>query len=304
LRAGVDIGGSKTLAVLCAEDATVLAEVELPTPAKAGGESILDTAAVAVRALLAGMPPTALAGVGVGAAGVIDPDSGLVVATGSLFAGWAGTAIDAGLSARLGGVEVRAENDVNAFLLGELAAAGQPRNALAVALGTGVGGALWVDGRLLHGGATGAGEIGHIGDFGAEPCSCGQRGHLEAYASGESLARRYAKGTVSTNAPTSTSDASRVAEAARRGDPIAVEVFEQAGRCLGTAIAQAGGLLGIDIAILGGGVLRSWPLLEKAVLGAVEAQPLLSGRPVTVRRSELGARAVAIRAAGLVPLDR
>jgi glucokinase len=315
MRAGVDVGASKTLAVLCADDGTVLREAQRPTPAGDGGKVILDTAAAVVRTLLGETPVTELAGVGVGAAGVIEPESGLVLATGNLFTGWAGTAINAGLAARLGGVPVRAENDVNGFLFGELAAlgkpstggepaacgergaAGPPRNALAVALGTGVGGALWVDGRLLHGGATGAGEIGHIGDFGQELCSCGQRGHLEAYASGKSLARRYAQATGA--APLT---AAQVATAARSGDPAAIEVFEQAGRCLGTAIAQAGGLLGVDIAILGGGVLRSWPLLEKALLRAVRAQPLLSGEPVIVHRSRLGSRAVAIGAAGLIPV--
>lgn len=294
LRAGVDIGGTKTLAVLCAaDDPAVLATATAPTPAKSGGESILDTVASLVRAV-SGRIEGELVGVGVGAAGVIDPDDGRVVATGNAFDGWTGTAINAGLTARLGGVEVRADNDVNAFLLGELAAAGQPRHAMAVTLGTGVGGAVYVDGRLLHGGPTGAGEIGHIGDFGPEPCSCGRTGHLEAYASGTSLARRYARdgGLL---AP----DAGAVADAARHGDPVAIAVFELAAHHLGSAIAQAGGLLGIDLAILGGGVLRSWSLLEKPLLASLRAQPLLSGNPVTIRRSVLGESAVAIGATRL-----
>ena len=295
LRAGVDVGGTKILAVLCAEhDPTVLATATAPTPAKAGGESILDTSAALVRAVT-GRVDGELVGVGVGAAGVIDPDDGLVVNTGNAFDGWAGTAINAGLSARLHGVPVRADNDVNAFLLGELAAAGRPRHALAVTIGTGVGGALYVDGRLLHGGPTGAGEIGHIGDFGPEPCSCGRTGHLEAYASGTSLTRRYVRagGVV-------VPDAGAVADAAQRGDPVAIDVFEQAGRHLGSAIAQAGGLLGVDLAILGGGVLRSWPLLEKPLLAALQAQPLLSNEPVAVRASVLGDTAVAIGATALL----
>jgi glucokinase len=291
LRAGIDIGGTKTLAVLCAEgETTVFATATAPTPAKAGGESILDMVAALVRAV-AGRVEGQLAGIGVGAAGVIDPDDGTVVATGDAFDGWAGTAINAGLAARLGDVTVRADNDVNAFLLGELAAAGHPRQALAVTIGTGVGGALYVDGRLLHGGPTGAGEIGHVGDHGPERCSCGRTGHLEAYVSGTALTRRYAsaRGLV-------VPDAGAVADAALRGDPLAIEVFQQAGHHLGSAIAQAGGLLGVDLAILGGGVLRSWPLLEKSLLAALQAQPLLSGEPVTIRRSVLGEAAVAVGA--------
>ncbi|HEY4455483.1 MAG TPA: ROK family protein [Pseudonocardiaceae bacterium] len=294
LRAGVDIGGTKTLAVLCADDdPAVLATATAPTPAKKGGESILDMAAALVRAV-SGRVGGELVGVGVGAAGVIDPDDGLVVATGNAFDGWTGTAINAGLAARLDGVPVRADNDVNAFLLGELTAAGHPSHALAVTLGTGVGGALYVDGRMLRGGPTGAGEIGHIGDFGPEPCSCGRTGHLEAYASGTSLTRRYVR-----EGGVLVPDASAVADAARHGDPVAIEVFDVAAHHLGSAIAQAGGLLGIDLAILGGGVLRSWSLLEKPLLASLEAQPLLSGDPVTIRRSVLGETAVAIGATRL-----
>jgi glucokinase len=294
LRAGIDIGGTKTLAVLCAEgDTTVLATATAPTPAKAGGESILDTAAALVRAM-SGRVGGELAGIGLGAAGVVDPDDGTVVAAGDAFDGWVGTAINAGLAARLGDLPVRADNDVNAFLLGELAAAGSPRHALAVTVGTGVGGALYVDGRLLHGGPTGAGEIGHIGDYGPELCSCARTGHLEAYASGTALTRRYVRagGLV-------VPDAGAVADAALHGDPLAIEVFHQAARHLGGAIAQAGGLLGVDLAILGGGVLRSWPLLEKPLLAALQAQPLLSGEPVSIRRSVLGEAAVAIGATRL-----
>ncbi|GAA4658431.1 MULTISPECIES: ROK family protein [Amycolatopsis] len=281
--AGLDIGGSKTLAVLCDERGEVVAEAVRPTPATEGGESILDIAAGLVRSF--GVTP---AGIGVGAAGVVDPNTGTVLATGDSFTGWAGTAINAGLSARLG-VPARAENDVRAFLLGEAAGL---RNALGVTLGTGVGGALLVDGRLLRG--RGAGEIGHVGAFGDEPCSCGQRGHLEAYASGRSLSRRYAARTGASLT------AQEIAAAAEAGDAVAAAVYEEAGRHLGSAVAQAGGLLGLDLAILGGSVVASWPLLEKAVLRALEAQPLLSGTPVRIRLSRLGSRAVALGAVRLV----
>jgi glucokinase len=295
LRAGVDIGGTKTFAVLRAEDdPAVLATATAPTPAKSGGESILDMAAALVRAV-SGRIDGELVGVGVGAAGVIDPDDGTVITTGNAFQGWTGTPVNAGLSARLDGVPVRADNDVNTFLLGELGAAGYPKHAMAITIGTGVGGALYVDGRLLHGGPTGAGEIGHVGDFGPERCSCGRTGHLEAYASGTSMTRRYVRegGVV-------VPDTAAVADAARHGDPVAVEVFAQAAHHLGSAIAQAGGLLGVDLAILGGGVLRAWSLFEKPLLASLEAQPLLSGEPVTVRRSALGETAVALGATSLL----
>ncbi|HEY2058730.1 MAG TPA: ROK family protein [Amycolatopsis sp.] len=288
--AGVDIGGSKTLAVLCDSGGRKLASATADSGAHLGGEAILDIAAGLVRSLVD--DASTLSGVGVGAAGVVDPGTGTIVVTGDSFTGWAGTAVNSGLSARLGGVPVRTENDVNAFLLGELDAGEQ--HVLGVALGTGVGGALYVDGRLLHGGGTGAGEIGHVGNFGPAPCTCGVPGHLEAYASGRSLSRRYAEAT-GVSMP-----AASVASAALAGDEAALAVFTDAGRFLGEAITHAGGLLGIATAVVGGSVTNSWALLEKPMLAALAAHPLLSGSPVEVRLSRWGADAIALGAVSLV----
>jgi len=297
LRAGVDIGATKTLTVLRDERDAVLGEAVAPTPARSGGEAILDTAAGLVRDLLAGAGADIgdLTGVGVGAAGVISGD-GVVTAAGGSFTGWVGTEIDLGLSGRLGGVPVYSANDVKVFLLAELAELGldSPRQALAVALGTGVGGALLVDGQLLNGGGAGAGEIGHVGDYGDAPCSCGRHGHVEAYAGGWALARRY---TAATGRHWTTA---RVAEAARSGDPVAVALFERAGQCLGQAIGHTCLLLSIDLVILGGGLLRAWSLLERPLLDRLQQHPPLSCGPIEVRLTQLGDRAVALGAADLV----
>ena len=289
VRAGVDIGGTKTLVVVCDEDGRELGSTSAPSQAHRGGAAILDRVAELVGSLV---PEDAvLAGVGVGAAGVVDPVTGTVLVTGDSFTGWAGTPVNAELSARLGGVPVRTVNDVDGFLLGELLPG--ERNVLGVAVGTGVGGALFVDGRLLYGGSTGAGEIGHVGRYGEERCTCGQIGHLEAYASGRALARRYAEATGRTLA------AEAVAAAALAGDHAAQTVFTDAGRFLGQAIAHAAGLLGVATCVLGGSVVKSWALLEKPVREALEERPLLSGKPVSVRLSRNGEKAVALGAAGL-----
>lgn len=299
--AGIDIGGSKILAALCDASGQLVAQATVPTPARSGGESILDAAALLLAELVKdnGGDLAELAGVGVGAAGVIDPDGGLVVTTGDTFDGWAGTAINAGLSRRLGGVPVRADNDVNAFLLGELSVPGVTHggNVLGVALGTGVGGAVLVDGRLLHGGGTGAGEIGHVGFMGDQPCPCGQRGHLEAYASGRALARRYAEATGRSRT------AAEVAALAEDGDAVAMQLYADAGRQLGGALSYTGGLLGIDLAILGGSVIGSWSVLGATVLATLREFPLLSGKPVEVRLSQLGPIAVALGAVALARGD-
>ncbi|WP_326565544.1 ROK family protein [Amycolatopsis rhabdoformis] len=287
LWAGVDIGGSKTLVVVCDAEGRALASATADSGAHLGGAAILDRAA----ALVTSLAPAGLAGVGVGAAGVVEPATGTIVVTGDSFTGWAGTSVNTDLSARLGGVPVVTENDVNAFLLGELSQ--EDRHVLGVALGTGVGGAVYVDGALLHGGGTGAGEIGHVGTYGPAPCTCGQTGHLEAYASGRSLARRY------TEATGVALPAESVAAAALAGDEAALTVFTDAGRFLGEAITHACGLLGIATAVVGGSVTNSWALLEKPMQEALTEHPLLSGAPVDVRLARGGAKAVALGAVAL-----
>lgn len=289
LRAGVDIGGTKTLVVVCDEDGRELGSTSAPSESHRGGAAILDRAAELVSSLVP--DHAALAGVGVGAAGVVDPVTGTVLVTGDSFTGWAGTPVNAELSARLGGVPVRTVNDVDGFLLGELLPG--ERNVLGVAVGTGVGGALFVDGRLLYGGATGAGEIGHVGRYGEERCTCGQIGHLEAYAAGRALARRYAEATGRTLT------AEAVATEALAGDQAAQAVFADAGRFLGQAVADAAGLLGVATCVLGGSVVKSWALLEKPVREALKERPLLSGKPVSVRLSRHGEKSVALGAASL-----
>ncbi|WP_163506699.1 ROK family protein [Fodinicola acaciae] len=286
LWAGIDIGGSKTLALLCDAAGSVVAEATAPTAARAGGSAILATAAALVRELSAGAAGR-LVGAGVGAAGVISTD-GHVLASSNTFAGWIGTDIAGGLAGRLG-LPVAAENDARAFLRGEVAEIGGVEHALGVIIGTGVGGALLVDGRILRGGgATGAGEIGHVGNYGDEPCSCGRRGHLEAYVSGKSISRRHEAATGVRLA---------AEEVAAIGDPVGV--FADAGRVLGQSVAYAAGLLGVELVLLGGGVMGSWWLMEAAVVEVLERQRLLSGGAVKVERSRLGRRAVAVGAAEL-----
>ena len=288
---GVDVGGTKTRFVLVDDHGVALAAATRPTPAREGRQAMLDVIVDGVRELGAGRE---LTGVGVGAAGVIDRAAGRVVAASDSFDGWAGTDVAAELEPRLG-VAVSVDNDVTAFLAGE-AGAGAVQgvyDALGITLGTGVGGAVLLDGRIVHGRNGAAGEIGHVPGFGDEPCTCGQRGHLEAMASGRSIARRYGA-RVSGREPAT---ASVVAELARRGDPDAVAVFEDAGRAVGRAILIVAGLLDVHDVVIGGGVSASWDLIEPSIRLAVWAEPPVSGYPVRIERSRLGGDAAAIGAA-------
>lgn len=173
LYAGVDIGGTTTQAVLCDDTLTVLDRAETGTPATLGGRAMIDAALGALAPLLVSTPGR-LAGVGVGAAGLVDPVEGRILVASDSFHGWAGFPVTAAVADALG-VPAHLDNDVNAFLRGEVSS-GAVRDApdvLGITLGTGVGGALWTGGRLFAGPHGAAGEIGHIPGFGDLPCTCG-----------------------------------------------------------------------------------------------------------------------------------
>ncbi|MFJ4205133.1 ROK family protein [Streptomyces sviceus] len=286
--AGVDIGGTTTHVALCTRDLTVVDRLEVATPAASGGGAMVGAALDAVHLLL-GRTDARLLGVGVGAAGVVDAREGRILVASDSFRDWAGFEVAAAFEAALG-VPAFLDNDVNAFLRGEATAgavAGE-RQVLGMTLGTGVGGALWLDGTLYGGPHGAAGEIGHVPGFGDLPCTCGGRGHLETLASGRAIAARY-------SARTGRSLSARaMAEAA---DPDALAVYAEAGAAVAHALLVTAGLLDVTTAVIGGGVSRAWTLLEPSILRALAAEPPVSGHPVRVLRSRLGEDAVAVGAA-------
>lgn len=292
--AGVDIGGTKTAGALVSADGTVLARASRDTPAREGGAAMAETAALVAEELYARAGVRAEA-VGVGAAGVVDQDTGTIRAASATFVGWSGFPLGDRLAERLE-LPVQVENDVNAFLLGETAwGAARGADVLGVMLGTGVGGALVMDGRLRHGPHGAAGEIGHTPGYGTLPCTCGRTGHLETLASGTSIARRYATATARPLEP-----ARMVAQRARGGDPIALSVFADAGHALALACVSAATLVDLSLAVVGGGVVEAWDLLEPAVQATLANDPPVSGVPLRIVPGTLRADAVVLGAAALV----
>ncbi|MEV0839806.1 ROK family protein [Actinocatenispora sera] len=289
--AGVDIGGTTTQVALCAPDLSILSRAELATPASRGGAAMVAAAVDAVR-MLVSRTPARLLGVGVGAAGVVDTRTGAVVAASDSFVDWAGFPVADTIAGDLA-VPAYLDNDVNAFLRGEAtggAVAGEPY-VLGMTLGTGVGGALWLDGRLYEGPHGAAGEIGHVPGFGDLPCSCGGRGHLETLASGRAIAARYADrtGRVAT--------ARDIARAAEGGDPAARAVFDAAGTGIARAVLITAGVVDVTTVVVGGGVSAAWSLLEPPIRAALAAEPPVSGQPICLVRAGLGSDAVVVGAA-------
>ncbi|MFG2425716.1 ROK family protein [Streptomyces sp. NPDC048448] len=294
LFAGIDIGGTTTQVVLCSDDLTVLDRAEAATPAREGGRAMVGAALDALAPLLA-RTPGRLVGAGIGAAGVVDSANGRILVASDSFRGWAGFAVTSAVEDALG-VPAYLDNDVNAFLYGEVygGAVRGEADVLGMTLGTGVGGALWTNGALYTGPHGAAGEIGHIPGFGDLPCSCGGRGHLETLASGRSIGARYADRTGHRRT------AREVAEAAVRGDDDALAVYRAAGAGVARAIVITAGVADITTVVVGGGVSRAWPLLEPFILSALAADPPISGHPVRLVRAALDSDAVPVGAAARV----
>lgn len=290
---GVDIGGTTMRVAEITEHGSLVHEVEVPSPARAHGREV-----VGELTRIVGERWSRVAMVGIGTAGVIEPSTGTILQASDSFRGWSGFPLRAALEDALG-VSVQVENDVNAFLLGEQrfgAAAGRA-DCLGVMLGTGVGGAVVLDGRLRSGPRGAAAELGHMPGFGSETCSCSTPGHLESIASGRAIARRYqaARGHQG-ELP---GGARAVARAAEQGDPEAHQVFAAAGEALGLAVVQAATLFDLETVVVGGGVASAWPLLEPGLAAALQRYPLISGGTIDIVQSTLGSTAVLLGAASL-----
>ncbi|MFD8748072.1 ROK family protein [Streptomyces sp. NPDC059616] len=293
---GLDLGGTKIAAALFGPDGAVLARHTRPTPARDGAAAVLDALAGAATAVDPGRLATAL---GIAAAGVVDPRTGMVTSATDSILGWAGTALGAGLADRTG-YPVACDNDVRATAGPELAAltAQHPGRGslLFVAVGTGVGGAVAVDGRMLHGAAGLAGHLGHLSSPEAAglACTCGATGHLEAIASGPGIAAHCER---LTGAPVDRLET--VAARAAQGDAAAVRAITTGAAATGRVLGGLANALGPDRVVVGGGVPRIGPLYGDALAAALTAELMPPLRGLAPRTPRFGADAAVLGAAAL-----
>lgn len=309
---GVDLGGTKTAAGIVDAAGTVHAVESRPTPAAAGAAAILATAVGLVTGLLAqaraaGLDPVA---VGIGSAGVIDTVDGSVVSATDSLTGWAGTPLAAHIAAE-SGLPAHAVNDVHAHNLGEhwVGASAGADSSLLVAVGTGVGGSLILGGVPHLGARAVAGHVGHLAspfayDDGGRPlaCSCGRAGHVEAIASGPSIAalyRRLAGGDAARGWNAAAGDAAggepfvgqsfagsvtgrEVAEMAGGGDPLALRALTTGATAAGQAVGGLANMLDPSVVVVGGGVAGAGDLWWTPFRAALQAELMdpLAGLPV------------------------
>ncbi|TDE39319.1 ROK family protein [Nonomuraea mesophila] len=285
----MDIGGTKIAAGLVTPEGTVRRRAYAPTPAAQGPPAVVRTVVRLAREL--GLDGVTCAGVGT--AGVVDPAGRRIAGATDAIRDWTGTPLAQLLEDELD-LPVLVRNDVQAFLAGELA--GSPwRTALGVTVGTGIGGALALDGRVVTGVRGTAGHVGHVpvAEAAGLACTCGAAGHVEAVASGPAMTAAFA--ALGGGAEL---DLRSVLERARDGDADAAGVLARGGHALGEALAGVVNVWDPDVVILGGGVLAAGELYLAPLRAALAAGvlPVLAGVPVLPAR--LGDDAVLVGAAG------
>jgi glucokinase len=300
---GVELSAATLRAALVSDDGQVSARRE---EALSAGE--LSAQVARLVAELRDAAPGGVAAVGVGVPGLVNPSTGRVVISSDVPSVVRGDLLSDLKTAT--GLPVVLDNDANAGALGEytVGAGRGSRNMFYVTIGTGIGGALILEGRLWRGVSGFAGEFGHITiDPEGVECTCGNVGCLETVASAPNIVRRAHERLLRD----STSSLSRlglakdftaadVAHEARNGDDFALLMIERTGRYIGTAVAAVINLLNVERVVLGGGVMDAGELILNPIIreaGRRSFQPCFEAAQIVA--ATLGPDAVPIGAAML-----
>lgn len=303
---GVDVGGTTIKMGLFDADGNVLDKWEIVTRTENGGVNVLPDIAKAVEDKMAekSIAKDEVAGVGVGVPGPVD-SKGIVHRCVNL--GWDEFNVNDKLG-ELVGMPVMAGNDANVAALGEMwKGGGQGHNDLVVVtLGTGVGGGIIINGKMLTGANGAGGEIGHIHVQDGEPdtCGCGNSGCLEQYASATGIVRLAKRELAKTDQETvlnaDSVTAKDVWDAVKAGDAVAIEVAEQFGKYLGEGLAAVAGVVNPEAFVIGGGVSKAGEVLLSYVEKNYKPLVFHGSRDVKFTLATLGNDAGIFGAAKLV----
>ncbi|WP_022882578.1 ROK family protein [Gryllotalpicola ginsengisoli] len=275
-----DVGGTDLKAALVGADGALLERVVTPTPpfGPDSGAQVVEAAAQLADRFAAAHPGVAPQAAALVVPGVVDDAAGVGVYSENL--GWRDVPFRALAEQRLG-LPVGFGHDVRAAGLAEqrLGAAAGFRDVVVLTIGTGIAGAVFVDGRL-HAGRGYAGEIGHAPVADGPECACGGRGHLEAVSSAAAIARRY-------NARTGAGlpGAREVLERMRAGDEIAREVWDSALDGLAFGLAHVVAVLAPEAIVIGGGLVGAGPALFEPVAQRLDALLSFNLRPLLLPAS-------------------
>lgn len=311
---GVDLGGTTFTVALVDRRGQIEAKSEHDTLAHQGAESVMDRIADAIRALLdtANVRVDELSGIGLGIPGLHDREQGVCVYAANLQ--WRNVPVRDRFQAQFD-VPVTIENDVRCAALGEqhFGAGRGVDDMVLVTLGTGVGGAVIMGGKLQRGGGGFAGEVGHQTiDPDGLLCSCGNHGCLEAYAGAIGIVKRaraaYGRRPSEHLQEVAGKDLEHLSpkhlsEAAHDGDEIAQWILAETGRYLGIGLGNVVSLLNPERIVIGGGVARAGELILAPVREEIARRVPIGMDTAEVVLAELGPAAGVIGASTLVWSD-
>lgn len=295
---GIDLGGTTAKIGLFTTTGDLLEKWEVPTDTSDQGARILPNLAAAVQDKMAqrSLRPDQIEGVGLGVPGPVQ-DSSVVAIVCANLGGWGDCDAGAQLSQLLGGLRVQVGNDANVAALGEIwmGAAKGCRSAVMVTLGTGVGGGVVADGKLIEGVHGAGGEIGHITVNPQETaqCGCGKHGCLEQYSSATGVVRCMNKllehnPDVPCTLRGRDFAAKDVFDAARSGDKLAQQEVEDMTLTLALALGNIAAITDPEMFLVGGGVARAGDVLLEPLSRHYQANAFLSCRNTPIRLASLG----------------
>jgi glucokinase len=306
---GVDLGGTKIETALVAANGDIAEKQRTPTEAKQGPDHVVETIVSVVKTHYLRDTRRPIVAVGIGVAGQVDPESGVVRQAPNLD--WRDFPIRERLQAALG-LPISVLNDVQAITYGECRRGGGQgvKDLVCLFAGTGVGGGIVIDGELVRGSSGNAGEFGHMTiEIEGLPCTCGNRGCIETFVGGWAIAER-ARRRVNADPAAGAAllrlaggnlealSAAIVGQAAAQGDALGKELVEETGTALGVGLAAIANALNPKLLIVGGGVVEGLPGLIEIAERELRRRALAAAlQPLRLVRSALGADAGVIGSA-------
>lgn len=269
---GIDIGGTSVKCGLFTEDGEVIKKWEIPTDRSERGKRVPYDIAAAIRETIVGqgLKTEKILGVGIGVPGPV-LETGVVLECPNL--GWGRMDVKALMEQELG-LPVRVGNDANVAALGEMWKGGGRGydDLLMITLGTGVGGGLIINGRIVYGANGAAAEIGHMIVNPAETdiCGCGGHGHLEQYASATGIVRMANHMLAEDAGETALRSYERLTakdifDEAKKGDAMAERLVDQLGSYLAFALTHVAAVADPKVFVVGGGVSKAGSFLLDAI---------------------------------------
>jgi glucokinase len=285
---GIDLGGTNLRVAAIDASGQVLDRVSVPAIFNTGPEKVVRDIVKVIKEVRSRVGAAGLRGVGLGVPGFIDMDAGVVLGSANL-PGFQGFPVRDKIQDALG-TQIIMENDANAAALGEMwmGAGKNVKDLILITLGTGIGGGIVIDGKVVHGFLGMGGELGHMTVYpDGNPCGCGNCGCLEKHASATAIAamgRMMHFGEADEEIT-----ARRVYELALEGNDRAKLVFESMGRALGIAIANLINIFNFPLYLITGGPLPAWDLFAPTMFTEVTRRSFTYGRKGTrIERALLG----------------